>query len=265
MATRLLRGPEDLAWLLDRHLRKLGRQGGAYAEVRVSPAVWERRGLDPRRTLALLCDQLGRTRIPFRLIVDAVRHWDRATLARDLDLCLEFRRRGVVALGLGGDETAAPALGFRDLAAECRSRHLPVIPHAGEALGGDEVLAALDVFGPARIGHGIRAADSPAALSACAERGVHLEVCPTSNRSTGAYPVGLAGACRRLFQSGVAFSVNTDDPGLFGTTLNREVRWAARALRLSETEISLMQASAAMAAFLPAADRRRLLAAMGSA
>lgn len=262
--TRLLREPEDLAWLLCRHLRKLRRQGAVYAEMRVSPAVWERRGLDPRRTLAFLCGQAGRTEIPFRLILDSVRHWDRETLARDLDLCLEFRRGGVVAMGLGGDEAAAPASAFRDLAAECRSRDLPVIPHAGEALGGEEVLSALEVFRPVRIGHGIRAADCPAALSACAEQRVHLEVCPTSNRSTGAYRGGISGACRRLVQAGICFSVNTDDPGLFGTTLNREVRWAMRALHLNGAGALGMQAAAARAALLTGSERRSLLAHFGT-
>jgi adenosine deaminase len=262
--THLLREPEDLAWLLHRHLGKLRRQGVLYAEVRISPAVWERRGLDPLGTLSLLCGQAGRTPIPFRFVIDAVRHWDGDTLARDLDLCLRFRKRGVVALGLGGDEAAAPARSFIDLAAECRSLRLPVIPHAGEALGPGEVLDALEVFRPLRVGHGIRAADDPKAIAACHEAGVHLEICPTSNRKTGAYARGLGRAFARLWEGRVDLSVSTDDPGLFGTTLGREIRWASRALGLDPASILRMQASAARASLLPEGEKKGLLAAFGT-
>lgn len=264
-ATKLLRSPGDLAWLLDRTLAKLRRQGVLYAEIRVSPAVWERRGIDPAPAMDAILSRMGRGPVAFRLIVDAVRQWGSATLERDLNLCLRFRGRGVVALGLGGDEVSAPALGFRSLAAECRAKGLPVVPHAGEALGPEEVLAALEVFGPARIGHGIRASEDSSALDRIARTGVHLEICPTSNRVTGAVPRGLAHAYRSLLEAGVSLSVSTDDPGLFGTTLCRELRWASRIAGQDLPEVARMQAGAARASFLSPGERHALLARMGCA
>jgi adenosine deaminase len=115
------------------------------------------------------------------------------------------------------------------------------------------------------VGHGIRAADAAAAIEACREAGVHLEVCPTSNRRTGVYTRGLSRALKRLWVGGVDFSVSTDDPGLFGTTLGSEIRWASRALGLDPSAVLRMQASAARASLLSPGEKRGLLSALGSA
>lgn len=180
-----IKEPEDLAWLLGRALARLRRQGVIYAEIRISPSVWERHGMSPLAGMEALAAARMTAPIATNFIVDAVRQWDMGLIERDLDLACRFRRKGVVALGLGGDEVAAPAARFRGLAQECRSRRMPLVPHAGEALGPEEVDSALEVFSPRRIGHGIAAVRSAKVLENVVRSGVHLEVCPTSNRRTG--------------------------------------------------------------------------------
>lgn len=254
----LFKGQEDLAWLLSRVLGRLRRQGVVYAEIRVSPAVWERHGLHPVPCLKTLLALRHTAPLPFNLIVDAVRQWDRALLERDLDLACAYKGQGVVAFGLGGDEAAAPAARFGDLARECRSRRLPVVPHAGEAADAGEVASAMKVFSPRRIGHGIAAARSEAVLADVVERGVHLEVCPTSNRRTGVigsrerHPLGL------LWRRGVHLSLGTDDPALFGATPCGELRFAALNAGWTLEDMGRSQVAAARASFLPPGAREAL-------
>ena len=45
-------------------------------------------------------------------------------------------------------------------------------------------------FEPARIGHGVRAAEDPSLVADLARSRTHLELCPTSNRRTGAVRPG---------------------------------------------------------------------------
>lgn len=253
-----LRAPRDVSWLLHRLLGRLKRQGIVYAEVRVSPSVWERHGLPPRDTLVGLLEVIGRGPIPCGLIVDGVRQWDEALLARDLDLATEFRRRGVVALGLGGDEAAAPAARFGGLAAECRSRGIPLIPHAGEALGPEEVASALAVLSPPRIAHGIAAARDVSVMEELVRRGVHLEVCPISNLRTGVVKRAKDHPLRQLWSAGVPLSLGTDDPALFRTSLAREHAWAERHAGWTPADMARSQVGAARASLLSPSERRGL-------
>lgn len=254
----LLADPSDLGWLFKKVQGRLRRQGVVYAELRVSPSVWERHGLPAEETLDALLDA-ARTGVPrCSFIIDGVRQWDRRSLIRDFELALGCRRRGVVAFGLGGDEAAAPSSLFKELAHEARKHRFPIIPHAGEGLGADEVASALDVFDPPRIGHGIRAAESPALVAELARRGTHLEVCPTSNRRTGVVPRGKRHPLAQLWAGGVSLSLGTDDPALFHTTLSRELQWARRRLGWGPRELARSQELAARASLLPPAERESL-------
>lgn len=191
----------------------------------MSPSVWEHFGIEPERALERLVKTRIPGSIPYNLIVEAVRHWDRSLTERDLDLAV--RHRGMVrGFGLGGDETAAPLEGFSWLAEECRKKGLAFIPHAGEVGPALEVEKAAGM-GAKRIGHGIRASDDPALCERLREEHVHLEVCPTSNYQTGAVVKGEEHPLKLLWERGVPFSVSTDDPGLFLTSLRREAQLAS--------------------------------------
>jgi adenosine deaminase len=255
----LLSEPDDLLWLFERELLRLKRQGVVYAEIRVSPTVWERHGLPPESCLRRLAERTSSAPIACRLIVDGVRQWDRAMLERDLDLALALRNKGVVAFGLGGDEASAPACVFRDLAGACREVGFPIIPHAGEALGPEEVKSALEVFSPPRLGHGIAAARDPRVLEEVVARRVHLEVCPTSNRKTGAVGRREEHPLKALWTAGSHLSLGTDDPALFGTTLCRELSWALRRGGWTMKDVAASQALAAQASLLPERQKRDLL------
>lgn len=57
--------------------------------------------------------------------------------------------------------------------------------------------------------------------------GAVIEVCPTSNRRIGGIDEPEHHPVREFLASGAPFVVATDDPGIFGTTLAREMVWVA--------------------------------------
>ena len=63
--------------------------------------------------------------------------------------------------------------------------------HVGEE-GGDhgleEIAEVIEALRPDRIGHGILAAREPELMAELRERGIVLEICPTSNLLTKALP-----------------------------------------------------------------------------
>jgi adenosine deaminase len=162
-------------------------------------------------------------------------------------LAAERISSGVVAFGIGGDESAAPAEAFAEVFAFAKRAGLKFVPHAGETAGPESVRAMLDL-GADRIGHGIRSVDDPELLARLRESRIPLEESITSNfaravRGLSVHPV------RKLFDAGVPIVLNTDDPGLFRTTLNAEYELAQREFGFSDEELEQLAANAFRYAF----------------
>jgi adenosine deaminase len=87
-----------------------------------------------------------------------------------------------------------------------------------------------------RIGHGIRAVDDAVLVKALADSRTPLEVSIGSNVQTGAVGALEEHPVRRLFEAGVPIILNTDDPGLFRTSLVQECQLAEK---LGFTEMEL--------------------------
>ncbi len=165
---------------------------------------------------------------------------------------IKYRPRGVVGVDLAGPERFALELSpeaeaYQDLFGRARAGGLGVTVHTGETplTAARGVLAVLEKWQPARIGHGVAAAESEEAMRKLAERGVVLEICPSSNLRTRAVASldDLARILRRFGERGVPFTINTDGPYLLGTHLRQEfdlllasgVLTQAQALRCIET------------------------------
>jgi aminodeoxyfutalosine deaminase len=104
----------------------------------------------------------------------------------------------------------------------------------------------------------------PELVSHLAERGVPLEVCPTSNIATRAVDRLENHPIRQMYDAGITVTVNSDDPPMFGTTLNREYEIAARLLDLDEDGIAGLAANAVRASYLDGPAKAELLAEIDS-
>jgi adenosine deaminase len=248
------------------NLEDAAREGIDYIELRFSPYfMGEEHGLDTFGVVEAACDALeeARGKIPVRakLIGIISRHYGPETGRIELAAALHGRERGVVALDLAGDEAGFPGDLFVRHFQEARDGGLHTLAHAGEAAGAASVRQAVLELKAERIGHGIRAIEDPAVLDLLEERGVPLEVCPTSNLHTSTVRDYASHPLPALLRRGIRCTLNSDDPSISGIDLTHEYRVAAEELRLSETEIRRMQETALAAAFLTGEERAELLAA----
>ena len=108
-------------------------------------------------------------------------------------------------------------------------------------------------IGAERIGHGIRSIDDPALVDELRARDIPLEISITSNVRTGAVPSLDAHPVRKLFDAGVPIVLNTDDPALFGCTLDGEYALAATKFGFSEVELAQIARNSLRYAFSDAA------------
>ena len=122
----------------------------------------------------------------------------------------------VVGFNLAGDEAGYPPQQF---AARLRDR----VGARGSAARSTRAStrapnrsAARSTLPVTRISHGVRAIEDPALVAEIAERGIVLEVCPTSNVATGVYPSYEDHPLGALHEAGVRVTLGSDDPPYFG-------------------------------------------------
>ena len=176
-----------------------------------------------------------------------------------LGYALDHGPDGLIGFGLGGPEIGVPRPQFQQHFAAAKAAGLHCLPHAGETTGPETVWDALRFLGAERIGHGTSAAQDPALLAHLAEHGVPLEVCPSSNVATRAVPSLAEHPIRAFRDAGVTVTIGSDDPPMFGTTLNREYEIAADLLDLDEAGTADLARAAVRASFAGAEVKNRLL------
>src|SRR5437660_273638 len=126
---------------------------------------------------------------------------------------------------------------YADVLAPPRGSGLGLTTHYGESGPPAYPREAIAVLGPTRLGHGLSVAEDPEVVRLVIERGVTLEMCPTSNWLTkGVSDVGRHPA-RRLLLQGVAVTLNSDDPGLMGIDLTHELEVARDQLGFTEGDV----------------------------
>src|SRR4051812_12267242 len=166
-----------------------------------------------------------------------------------LSFATNHRVDALVGFGLGGPEIGVSRPQFKPHFDAARRVGLHSVPHAGETTGPETVWDALRVLGAERIGHGTSAVQDPKLLSYLAEHRVPLEVCPSSNIATKAVANLDEHPIKAFRDAGVTISVNSDDPSMFGTSLNQEYEIAARLLDLDAAGVADLARAAVDASF----------------
>ena len=236
--------------------------GCVLAEFRIAPLLFEEHGIDGDSAVEALLAGLARSPLPCGLIVCGMRQTSDAEIRRSAELALRFKDLGVVGFDLAGPEAGYPATRHAALLAHLRAEGLNLTLHAGEADGAERVIEA-GRLGAQRIGHGVRLADvigtpaGEAMLAEVRERGLHLEVCPTSNVHTGAAASIAAHPIRRLWDAGVSLSFHTDNRLISRLHQSTEAANLVREAGFGWIDLVRMGQRAAAASFLPGALRQQ--------
>lgn len=121
----------------------------------------------------------------------------------------------VVGLDLAGDEETPYPPELPGLFREAKERYgLGITIHAGETGRAQNILDAVKLFKADRIGHGTAAGRQPHLLDFLATNNVCVEVCPISNRLTGAVPPNEAHPLADFRRHGVPFVICSDNPSI---------------------------------------------------
>ncbi len=166
----------------------------------------------------------------------------------------------VIALGLGGYEVGFPPEAFAHPFALAGEAGVPAVIHAGETGTAASIRVAVEQLGAVRIGHGVAAVNDESVMAFLEEWQIPLEVCPSSNvclkvvDALGNHPF------KRMNDYGLYITLNSDDPPMFDTDINREYLLMAKTFGYSRAEMKAFAERAARAALLPSETRDGLVA-----
>jgi adenosine deaminase len=155
----------------------------------------------------------------------------------------------VVAIGIDFDERLGPPQRFREAFAIAERAGLRRTAHAAEHVPGGEYLRyCLDTLHCDRIDHGYYILDDDSLVSRCRDSGIVFNVAFTTSRR--ALRPWRRSSVRKMVDRGLRITINSDDPALFPTTVNNEMRIAAESVGLSEAEVLSAVENSIDAAFL---------------
>ena len=259
---------ERLAELSYSFCQRLARSGAGYADVIVNPTHWPAwHGRLPDMIDAIdaglaAAQQDGLP--PVGLCVSLLRTQSSDAAIELVDSLTALRHPRVVALSIDGNEAAAGRTGPRFAQAFQRAgaAGLGRTVHAGESSGPDGVRDAIELLGADRIDHGVRAIEDPDLVGLLADRRIPLGICPTSNLKLSVYATIDDHPIDRLRRSGVAVSINTDDPALLGATLEGEYALCSKAFGWSDDVLRDLARHSIDASFANADIKAKLVQAL---
>jgi adenosine deaminase len=245
--------PERQIACLELHIDELIRQGVTYAEIMVSRMLATPEGdqkvIERFRALHQIAGPALQAGLKLEFLV-AIGRGVREKTERQAKPILALAREGLICgVAMAGDETASSIESIADILGSFRNAGLGIEIHAGETAGPQSVWDALIHGKPDRIGHAVRAFEDVRLVDELQRQDIHLEFCPTSNVCLGVTPDIRKHPILRARQLGMNFSVNTDDPGPFGCSMESERQLLEREFGFTHVDFEKIKSNAQRSSF----------------
>ena len=287
---------ENLARVAKEFVEDLADDGVVYGEVRWAPEQHLQKGLTLDEAVEAVQEGLeagvdavaetGRE-IQVGQLITAMRHADRALVTVADGELGDFL--AAVGFDIAGAEDGFLPSRFREAFTFLAENNFPATVHAGEAAGLESIQSALVDGRALRLGHGVRIAedimvefedsedgdeddeaDDNIGLvtlgnlsSWVRDRGIALEICPSSNLQTGAiagFGEGIEShPLDMLYQLGFNVTINTDNRLMSGVTLTDEFELLVETFDYDLDDLLELTLNAAEASFLPLEEREALV------
>lgn len=259
---------EDIVRVARECVEDLAKDGVIYAEVRVAPEHFTKKGLALEAVIEAMLEGYRLGEIKSGLKVNAIlcgmRNQDKSQQVAEL--VVKYRDKGVVSFDIAGPEKGYPPTLQRDTFEYLKRNEIPFTIHAGEADGSESIDLAINACGATRIGHGVRIIeDLPNGRIAkqVLDSQIHLEICPSSNLQTGIADTYTTHPIAYLFELGFNIGVNTDNRLMSHTSMSHEFEELAKAFDWGTSEFREVTLCALNSAFIE--DKSHYLKRIGEA
>jgi adenosine deaminase len=211
-----------------------------------------------------ICKGIARAEETYPMAVGLICIIQRILPLKDAERVTDFaiaHKSTFVGLDIADNEEGFDSKPFAPLFKRAAKAGLGITVHSGEAphpKAATWVMDAIEVLGAQRIGHGVQIYRDETIMKTVRDRHIPLELCLTSNMLTTAIPDLKDHPFKKLYDFGILTTLNTDDPGIFNTNLNREYRIAHQILGLSHEDLGKCSQIAAENSFIGKAKRQKV-------
>lgn len=240
----------DLTWA---YLEKIHSENVLHTEIFFDPQTHTDRGIPFETVITGIHNALedGKTKlgISSKLILCFLRHLDEEAAFATLKSALPFKN-WIIGVGLDSSELGHPPSKFQRVFELAAREGFLTVAHAGEEGPAPYVWEALNLLRVSRIDHGNRSLDDEKLVAELAHRNIPLTVCPLSNLKLKVVKEMKSHPLRKMLDSGLLATVNSDDPAYFGGYLTDNFLAVTQALNLSKADIYKLAINSFKASFL---------------
>ena len=236
------------------------QDGVKLSELRFAPTfIAEGKDLDYDEVIEGVLDGAREAKEKFKIEVGLIHIIPRAlSLEKSMiatKKVLDYKRtKGsdlIVGFDLADGENFDDISKFIDVTEMARDAGLGVTVHSGEDTSGEHVIETVQKLKAERIGHGIKVYGNEKAIQLVKDKNVHLEVCPTSNWLTKCVDKIEDHPIKKLFDSGVSLSLNSDDPHIMNIDLVNEYSVCQKYFKMNAIDFKKTNIMALENSFLP--------------
>jgi adenosine deaminase len=258
-----IRDAADFSRVTFEALERCALAGARYVELFFSPHAHLAHGVAYSTMLEGILDGFRRAKESYGLVAMLIpahsRELGPERGERFLDMVLSERPAQVIGIGLDYNEAPFPPAPFAGLWERARAAGLNVTAHAGEGGPATFVRDSIDLLGVSRIDHGYHVVDDADLVARCRESRIPFTCCPSTTLATTVWrDLGSPDhAIRRMIEAGLNVTIHSDDPPMFGTTLDREYALIARNFALSPETLGRIALAGLEASWLDPDTKRR--------
>lgn len=240
----------------------VARENVRYLEIRFAPMLCTEGGLSVSAVIESVLEGIreaqGRVDVQAGVLVCAMRNHSLETNQAMLRCARTYLGQGVSALDLAGDESSFPAREQAELFQLAKRMDMPFTIHCGECGSAENIREAVEL-GARRLGHAIALRKDVRTMALCRDKGIGIEMCPTSNLQTKAVRSWEEYPLRLFMEAGLPVTVNTDNRTVSNTSVTEELMKASAELGLGWKDIVGLMETAVQISFADDSVKHRLL------
>jgi len=260
---KLMQTKDSIYYVTKSLINRMYKEGYIYIEIRFAPLLHLNKGLTQ--------DQVVETAI--KAVEDALK--DKKDFNANLILCMmrhasielnretmlvakKYLGRHVVCVDLAGAEQLVPCTYFSSIYEEARKIKVPVIIHAGEATGNDEIMSAIDM-GAKRIGHGVHLSLDTDSINKVKENDIAFEFCPTSNLQTKSLASYHQVPLMEFLKNGIKVTINSDNRTVSNTDVLKEFKAMYKTFNITKDDVLLLLRNSVNCAFISELEKNKFI------
>lgn len=253
MPNLVMQSKESLRRITFELLEDSAKENVKYIEVRFAPLLHIAKGLSVEEVIesviAGIREAEDKYDIKGNVILSCMRFMSVDRAFEVVESGKKYLFEGVVAIDLCGSEGEGFCEKFIEPITLAKEYGYRVTIHAGETGIGKNVLEAVELLGAERIGHGVFIKDCIEAYNIVKDKGITLEMCPSSNIQTKAIDTFKNHPIYDFHKAGIRVSVNTDNRTVSDTNMTKECDVLLREFNITFEEYKQIYLNSVDAAF----------------